>query len=551
MSLRRVSCSLLIAGLSATVEAQGPPAPLTPDDTYTHTIVRGDTLIRLAEQLLSEPHRWSIVARLNKVRNPKRLRPGRTLAFPLDRMRSLPGEARVLWVRGKPRVETAGAGTVLALLGATLAPGDSVVTADDESVKLQLSTGSLVTLGEQARITLVELRTLAGPQVSRTRVDVQRGRVESSVVPATHPAQKHEISTPVVIATVRGTEFRVSVGTDAASVATEVTDGSVGVGRGPENVALPAGYGMRARVGVPLAPPRALLPQTDLAALSASSARLPVRVRWPAIAGATAYRVSVAPSGDAPALEDQQVPSPEVTWPDLADGIYRIAVRGIDADDLEGLEATATFTVDARPVPPLVKSSGDGVTYGDSVALEWTRPDGVEAFDLQVATDDGFAATRSEQTAIREVTATLALPPGRYVWRVASRVGEDRGPWGDPTVVELRARPAAGPAPDASVQKRDLTLRWSAGAPGDRYVVQMAADPWFGAAIVDAEVDAPMITVPRPTPGRYHVRVRVVNAEGVSGPFGPTQSLDIPKPPRSKWWWILLPLGAGALVAAF
>ena len=101
------------------------------------------------------------------------------------------------------------------------------------------------------------------------------------------------------------------------------------------------------------------------------------------------------------------------------------------------------------------------------------------------------------------------------------------------------------------MQKRDLTLRWSAGAPGDRYVVQMSTDAAFDAPIVDAEVIEPTVTVPRPAPGRYHVRVRLVNAEGVTGPFGPTQSLDIPKPPRSKWWWILLPLGAGGLVAAF
>ena len=68
-------------------------------------------------------------------------------------------------------------------------------------------------------------------------------------------------------------------------------------------------------------------------------------------------------------------------------------MRGIDDDGLEGLEAITTFTVDARPVPPLVQAIGDGVTYGDSVVLQWTRPEGVEAFDVQVAADETFAAT--------------------------------------------------------------------------------------------------------------------------------------------------------------
>jgi hypothetical protein len=49
------------------------------------------------------------------------------------------------------------------------------------------------------------------------------------------------------------------------------------------------------------------------------------------------------------------------------------------------------------------------------------------------------------------------------------------------------------------------------------------------------------------------VRVSLVNAEGIEGPFGTAQSLAVPEPPRRRWWLLLLPLGAtaGAIIATF
>ena len=519
----RTVCSVLLVGLVSSVQAQDRAAVSPPAETYTHTIVRGDTLIGLSEWLLIDPRRWPAVARLNRVRQPRRLRPGRPLVFPLAWLRSVPGQARVLWVRGRPQVDLPDGSRQVALLGATLPPGSVVVTGQDERVRLLLSTGSTVTLGADARLTLVELRTLEGPQVKRTTLGVQRGRLESVVAPATHPAQKHEIRTPLVTSAVRGTDYRLEVG--PTTVATEVTEGAVAVSPDAGTVLVERGYGAITRADGTTGPPRPLLPAPDLSGAPVRLDRLPVRLRWPAVLGATGYVVEISPAAAPPPLVHQRVVSPEMTSADLPDGDYVLRARAVDADGLQGLETTRPFEVDARPVPPLVEA--------------------------QVAREATFDAPLVERTALTDSALTLPLPPGQYLWRLASRHAGERGPWSDPVPVELRPMPQGGPPAGAQVQKTQLVLSWSAGVPGDRYAVQVSADPLFASPLVETEVAEPTLTLARPAPGRYHVRVRIVNAEGITGPYGPVQVLDVPKLPRRKWWWwLLIPLGAGALVAA-
>ena len=203
-------------------------------------------------------------------------------------MRSLPGEAQVVWVRGKPRVETPGAGTVLALLGATVAPGrhrrhrrrrERAIAVVDGQPRHRRRAGA-----DHARRAADAGRTAGEANADRRRARPRRNHRR----PATHPAQRHEIRTPVVTTAVRGTEFRVSVDPDATSVATEVTDGAVGVGRGTESVAVAGGLRHACASGGAAARRLARCCRVPTSRRSRRPRRrLPVRVRWPALAGAT------------------------------------------------------------------------------------------------------------------------------------------------------------------------------------------------------------------------------------------------------------------------
>jgi hypothetical protein len=543
------------AALQITVPSQ----PAAASDVYLHTIVPGDTLIGLSRSLLADPRLWPELQRINRIRDPRRLRPGSTLQIPVALLRSVPADAEVLWVRGAARVHRAD-GSVIALVGTRLGGGDRVTTAAGEAIGLHLSSGATMTIGEDADVTFGELLEIPAAGAARTGVDLRRGRIQSDVPPSANPVNRYRIRTPVVTTAVRGTTFRVGVDADASTAHVEVEGGRVGVAQGPDAIEVPAGLGSVARQGAPLAPPRALLPAVVLPA-SQVQQRLPARVRWEPLAGATRYRATVRPvlqnAPEEPEIAEQVVAGTEAAFPDLADATYRIAVHGIDADGLEGLDGETRLELDARPEPPIAQAPAlDAVAVGDRVAFAWARPAGVTGFDLEIASDPGVAPSGHTAT-LADSRSEVPLAPGRYTWRVRSRATDaagrpDVGPWSDALAYTLKARPPAGPSAQADAAgKTMLALQWPAGLAGDRYHVQLARDAAFASPLVDRVVDAPALSAPRPDAGAYAVRVAIVNADGIEGPFGPVQTFDVPKIAKRSWWWLLEPIGVltGFLVA--
>ena len=67
----------------------------------------------------------------------------------------------------------------------------------------------------------------------------------------------------------------------------------------------------------------------------------------------------------------------------------------------------------------------------------------------------------------------------------------------------------------------------------------MATEATFSAPLHTVQTAVPEATLPRPGPGRYFIRVRSVDADGIAGAFGGVQQVDVPHP---RWWW-LLPAG--------
>jgi hypothetical protein len=562
----RLPIAALLVGLglaarSETPAAAQPPAgrPAPPArDLYVHTIAPRDTLIALSRTLLAEPRRWPLLQRLNHVRNPRRLKPGRTLDIPIDLMRTIPASAEVLWVRGGPRVLLVDGTNVAALVGGTIGEGARLTTQAGEAAGLRLTTGATITIGEGADVAFDVLRRVPAADVARTGIDLRRGRIQNAVPAARAPGQRYEIRTPVVTAAVRGTTFRVGVDDGGTAAMAEVTDGQIGVARAAEALDIAAGFGVVARAGAPMTPPRALLPAPAVDTATVQH-RLPARVRWSPVAGAARYRAELragtpaAGAGD-PLIAERVVTGPEASWPDIADGAYRVVVRAIDADGLEGADAYARLEVDARPEPPIAQAPAlDAVLFGERASFAWTRPAAATGFDLELTTE-GRAAPVVSLEGVVEARLETPLAPGRYTWRVRSRAVRadgtpDLGPWNDALTFTLKAMPPAGPAASAdAASKTMLALRWAAGLSGDRYRVQLAQDTAFDSALVDTRVETPALSTPRPPPGRYAVRIAIVNAEGTEGPFGPAQTFDVAPIATRSWWWILEPI---AVIAAF
>ena len=149
---------------------------------------------------------------MNRVGDPTRLRIGRVLRVPLRLLRAFAGSADVVWLRGDTRVIAADGTAHAAAAGERMARGARIETGPQSAIRLRLIDGSLLLIGERSRVTLDDLTVFAFPGVTRTRLGVGAGRVETQVRPQTQPGSNYEIRTPVVTTAVRGTDFRVGHG---------------------------------------------------------------------------------------------------------------------------------------------------------------------------------------------------------------------------------------------------------------------------------------------------------------------------------------------------
>ena len=535
----------------ASAASRSRPAPATAAaPPWRYTVVAGDTLIGIARAWLQHPDQWRELQRSNRIADPRRLPVGRVLAIPAALLGAQATVATVVATRGEVRRARAGGAETAAEPGQTLEADDSLRTGDDAVALLELGDGTRVQLAAGTRLTLRELRVVRATSASDASLELHEGRTDTRV-PEQAPTPRFEIRTPVMTLGVRGTRFRAEVDPAAALSRAEVVQGRVWVGGvGAPDAPLAAGFGVVARAGR-IEPPRALLGAPDLSALPARVERLPLALAWRADPRALGWRVQVLDAADPSRVwRDGRFADARASWGgDLPDGRYRLRVRPIDEQGLEGEDAERPFELDARPEPPpTLEPRAGGRSHGPTARWRWAAPgDGVRV-RLQVAPREDFAAPAIDAEGLTGDTLERPLAPGRWWWRVASMHPADGpGPWSDALAFEQRELP---PAPSAELSARDdgvRVLQWSRRDAGDRYRVQLAAaaDAGFAAPLIDRELGAPMLAIdPAPAPGRYRVRLRTLDADGVAGPWGAPSELEVPQP----WWWWLAPAALLLLV---
>jgi hypothetical protein len=519
-------------------------------EAWIYTIRQGDTLESICRAYLRDPEAWRTIGQTNGVEDPTRLRVGATLRIPLAMLRTFAGVAEAMWTRGDVRAFAPDGAALTMTPGVRLLTGSRIETGPQGAVLLRLIDGALLLVDERSRVVLEDMTVYTLTGTTRTRLKMDSGRIENRVVsPLSGPSQ-YQIKTPVITTAARGTEFRVSLDDQQRSARTEVVTGRVEVAAGAQHLPLDAGFGMVSELGGSLAPPRPLPLAPELGALPRRLERVPVQLSWPAVVAARRYRVRLAETGGGRTLLDNFVDGPTIQWPDVPDGSYRVSIRAIDETGIEGPDADTALAIHARPVPPLVSTPRhESRVYGDEVDFEWTRSDAATHYDLEIAGEPTFARPIAAVTASRETRYRRALPPGTYYWRIASRA-EERGPFGDPVSFTLRAYPEGRDA-QAEVGQRTLTLRWTAGRPGETAQFELSRDRTFATTLLDQTTTALQVDVPRPEPGTYFVRVRSIDADGTAGPFGPIQTIDVPPPRHRRWWpWLIVPAAiAGILVA--
>lgn len=510
-------CAALAVSMAGQARANEP--------SVLYEVRPGDTLFHIAERYLESVHDWRLLARLNGVGQPRRLPPGMRLQLPLERIRGVAQSATVLYVAGEAEVQAAGA-TRTVQPGEVLGEGAAVRVPDKGFLGLGLPDGSTLHLQGNTHITLTRLREAAEIGVRDQSIQLERGRVDSTVKPLGR-GSRFNIRTPQAVTGVRGTQFGVGLGADGREALADVIEGRVEMsasGLQAEPVPLEAGMGAVVSSATQ-APQRVpLLPAPQLAGKATPIERLPHVLTIAPVPGAVAYRARVD-DGASPqrVLLDTTVAQPAVPLGPLPDGDYQLRLRAVDASGLMGREGAISLSVRATPLPPLARSPlANAVLATGSVQFLCTEVPGVEAYQLQVSADPLFGTLLHEARQAGNCAFGVSLAePGDYHWRVASvartpQGGERRGPFSDVSRVQVVAAPEA----PSGVQSSDdgLNLHW-AGRAGDRYRVQLAADEAFAQVLQDVEVQQASVRLDLQACRGYFVRLSMGTSQGLWSAF--------------------------------
>lgn len=498
---------------------------------WIYTVRPGDNLWNITADHLTRMDYVPRLQALNQVADPYQLPPGMKLRIPVAWLKARPTAARVVSVRGDVEVTIALTGQSVAVTADLfLHGGDEIRTGSDGNVTVEFGDGSRLLVQAGSHLVMDALSTYGNTHIVDTRLRLRQGRVDNRVTPRRGPQTRYEIHTPAAASAVRGTHYRLGMDTDGATARAEVLEGAVEIRGARKARTVTGGFGALTETGKAPEPPVPLLAAPAIADLPPVVTRSPIQLSFPAVEGATLYRAQIAPDERFETLLfDEVSTAPVVRGPDPPDGDYVLRVRGIDAKGMEGRDAAHHFRLHARPEPPfLIQPVDQSAVLEQALSFEWAEPRNATAYHFQLATDERFTTLLFDlpKHARSRLIPDRTLEPGRYFWRVATQDMTGRvGPFSDPQMFRLQATPKLE-APE--VTDHDMTLRWSAGLPGQQYQFQLAEDSQFETVMIDRRVSEPQLTIPRPESGFYYLRMRTIDIDGYAGPYSPTQRIEVP-----------------------
>ncbi len=513
------------------------PAQAQPDNRhYIHPAKDGDTLIHLAQRYLIKPNDWPMLQKLNRIADPRRIRPGTEIRIPLDAMKTDGALATVVSAQGPVQ-----SGERKLATGNTVSEGQSIATGDNGFVTLKLADGSTIVVQSKSQVKLEVARTIANTKgIPITRAVLDSGRIDVSVEKRDGPPARFEVATPTSNMGVRGTQFRVSSEEGGARSFGEVIEGVVNVAdaRATNGLALTAGFGTVIEQNKPPIPPVKLPSPPDLSATLRLQERILLRFKFADVAGASGYRAQVARDSAFTDLQAEGVfKTAEAKFGDLPDGNYFLRVRSVDKLGIEGTDASIPFRLKARPEPPFTSAPQNKTKFaGEKADFSWASNAEAATYRFQLASDAAFTQLAADEKSVRGNSyAAASLKPGEYFWRASSvRADGDAGPWGDVQTFTLKAMPAAPNPPKEAAGK--ITFSWGAEA-GQKFDFQLARDAAFKDLVMEQKLDNPEITIDKPTAaGTYFMRYRSIDPDGFVAPYSSAQNFEV----KQNYWWLLL-----------
>jgi len=509
-------------------------------DGIVYGISRNETLSSIAQRFTGNSNNWTVIGKLNGIANDRTIPVGTSIAIPARLLPDRNAFATVVAAQGEVSIISKDGDVVASKTGSRLGEGALIVTSDDGFITLRLQDGTTFALPPASSLQLSTLQIQEYTDRPRTALTLGKGRITSQVTPFSAAKSQYEVQTPLAIAGVRGTRFRVNF--DGAHSYNEVLEGTVKVAPDDRRNAaqareVHASFGAIAAGGNKVSAP-VPLPAAPVLAATAVQEHLPVRFGLRQ-ADAAAFRVSVATdAGGLQQVADVRVDAnaddgTQARVADLPDGDYYVRATAIDRSGLEGKETVSRFRLKARPFAPFQQEPGAklrGVADGQppSVNFKWAEA-GVNArYRLQIATDAGFTQLLLDKSDINATSYTQDnLAQGQFFWRVAtidmSSGQPDQGPWSD--VKQCLVLPPQQ-APAASQGQDGMNFSWS-GEAGQTFVFDVSASAGFETILLHADTTEPHASFPLPPAGVYYARLQSIEADGYRGPYSPAQRIVV------------------------
>jgi len=506
-------------------------APANP--TVEITVSKGDRLVNIMERYLENPRRWPEIARINHLRNPDMIYPGRKLNIPVDLLKRLSLNGQVTFIKGE------------ALLydpmnrkweplhpGERITQGGWVRTGEQSGLEIAFEDSDTVFLGSNTQIALISAEK-RGLLHRFYEIRQEIGNAFSRIRKILGQESRYEVQTPAAVAAIRGTEFRIAVDPEQTTRC-EVLEGTVGVANQAARVDVKEMEGTIVRKGAPPLNPRKLLPPPAWATGKDHYNKLPLALGFERVTGASKYRVIISKDEGAKDTIRDVVLSPEepLLVEGLEDGTYFLSSLSIDEVGLEGpASAGAPLRIRTNPVAPFIQTPVQDEEYVKKrLDFRWLKVRDAEKYHFQVAEDPEFQTIRMEQKDLTVTEYTSApLDYQGYYFRVRSIAADGyEGAWSDGLPFKVVPPPPSPTLEKPAVEKDQIYFRWPNPGANLTYHFQMSQDEGFQKIVVDQRVAQPELRLKKPAQsGTYYVRTSSISPQGKEGEFSRPQTFEV------------------------
>lgn len=334
--MRNLRLLLTLIGALALLSTGSASFAQAAERSVRYTVRAGDTLIALSTKYLTSKDDFRTVQQLNRIADPYRVPIGSQLVIPERLLRIEPAYGVISSFRGNVAIDGK-----QAIVGMRVVQGNRIETSANAFVTVGFDDGSAISLPSQSRIRVDRLRRILLTDSVDRAFRLQEGRARSTVTPIRNPNSSFQVTTPLSVSAVRGTDFNVGFDLKENRTQTEVIGGTVGVAPDEEKdeTGVPKGYGV---IGTAegIQPPVKLLPPPVLTSLARGAGDTIVITADP-VEGAKGYRTQLAADVSfREILADKMSDTPTVEFSGLGNVSFFVRMNAIAASGLEGIPGT-------------------------------------------------------------------------------------------------------------------------------------------------------------------------------------------------------------------